>query len=64
MLGETQNQFFITRRALGTWEGQESKPQREMAEYPWFWGWDEEKRDSAGGRELTGDPLERLPLDE
>ncbi len=31
------------------------EPQREKAEYPWFWGWDEEKQDFAGGRDFTGD---------
>ena len=29
--------------------------QRDKSEYPWFWGWDEEKQDFAGAREFTGD---------
>ena len=38
------------------WEKDRGKePKRDKAEYPWFWGWDEEKQDFAGGREFTGD---------
>ena len=32
-----------------------AEPKRDKAEYPWFWGWDEEKQDFAGGREFTGE---------
>jgi len=38
------------------WDKDRGKePQRDKAEYPWFWGWDGEKQDFAGGREFTGD---------
>ena len=38
------------------WDKDRGKePQRDKAEYPWFWGWDEEKQDFAGGRDFTGD---------
>ena len=30
------------------------EPQRDKAEYPWFWGWDEETVDFAGGRAFDG----------
>ena len=32
-----------------------NEPRREKADYPWFWGWDEEKQDFLGGREFTGE---------
>ena len=38
------------------WDKDRGKePQRDKAEYPWFWSWDEEKQDFTGGREFTGD---------
>ena len=30
------------------------EPERPKAEYPWFWGWDEETQDFAGGSEFDG----------
>ncbi|MGA2641063.1 MAG: SAM-dependent DNA methyltransferase, partial [Spirochaetia bacterium] len=31
------------------------EPQRERAEYPWFWAWDGESKDWPGGRQFTGE---------
>jgi hypothetical protein len=31
------------------------EPQRDKAEFPWFWGWDEEAPDWHGGRQFTGE---------
>jgi hypothetical protein len=31
------------------------EPQRDKAEFPWFWEWDEEAPDWHGGRRFTGD---------
>lgn len=38
------------------WDKDRGKePHRDKGEFPWFWGWDEEKQDFTGGREFTGD---------
>lgn len=37
------------------WEKDRGKePSREKADFPWFWGWDEETQDFLGGREFDG----------
>ena len=37
------------------WEKDRGKePQRDKAEFPWFWGWDGELQDFAGGRDFDG----------
>jgi hypothetical protein len=37
------------------WDKDRGKePPREKADFPWFWGWDEETRDFLGGREFDG----------
>jgi hypothetical protein len=47
---------ILRKRVKIKWDKDRGKePQRDKAEYPWFWGWDEEKQDFAGGREFTGD---------
>ena len=45
----------ILRRKVKWDKDRGKEPQRKKAEYPWFWGWDEEKQDFAGGRDFTGD---------
>ncbi|HWA88559.1 MAG TPA: hypothetical protein VG889_00890 [Rhizomicrobium sp.] len=61
---------FITARPLGArganacilrttpkikWDKDRGKePVRDMADYPWFWGWDETTRDFAGGAAFDG----------
>ena len=30
------------------------EPERLKAEYPWFWGWDEQTEDFVGGKEFDG----------
>ena len=47
---------ILRKRVKIKWDKDRGKePQRDKAEYPWFWGWDEAKQDFAGGREFTGD---------
>lgn len=37
------------------WDKDRGKePTRERADFPWFWGWDEETRDFLGGKEFDG----------
>lgn len=37
------------------WDKDRGKePKRDKADYPWFWGWDGEKRDFPGGAEFDG----------
>ncbi len=37
------------------WEKDRGKePVRDKKEFPWFWGWDEQKQDFAGGRDFDG----------
>jgi hypothetical protein len=37
------------------WDKDRGKePTREMADFPWFWGWDESAQDFAGGKEFDG----------
>ena len=47
---------IFRKRVKVKWEKDRGKePVREKKEFPWFWGWDEEKQNFAGGREFTGD---------
>lgn len=54
---------ILRKRVKIKWDKDRGKePQRDKAEYPWFWGWDEEKQDFAGGREFTGDRVNDVHL--
>jgi len=47
---------ILRKRVKIKWDKDRGKePLRDKKEFPWFWGWDEEKQDFAGGREFTGD---------
>jgi hypothetical protein len=35
--------------------GKGKEPQRDKADFPWFWGWDEQAPDWHGGRQFTGE---------
>ncbi len=47
---------ILRKRVKIKWEKDRGKePQRDKKEFPWFWGWDEEKKDFAGvGKEPDG----------
>ena len=47
---------LLRKRVKIKWEKDRGRePERIRQEYPWFWGWDGERHDFAGGREFTGD---------
>ncbi len=47
---------ILRKRVKIKWDKDRGKePQRDKAEYPWFWGWDGAKVDFAGGREFIVD---------
>ena len=46
---------ILRKRVKIKWEKDRGKePSRDKKEFPWFWGWDEEKQDFAGSREFDG----------
>ena len=46
---------ILRKRVKIKWEKDRGKePVRDKKEFPWFWGWDEQKQDFAGGRDFDG----------
>ena len=46
---------ILRKRVKIKWEKDRGKePVRDKKEFPWFWGWDEQKHDFAGGRDFDG----------
>jgi hypothetical protein len=46
---------ILRKRVKIKWDKDRGKePVRDKKEFPWFWGWDEEKQDFAGGRDFDG----------
>ena len=49
------NADILRKRVKMKWEKDRGKePARDKKEFPWCWGWDEEKQDFAGGHEFDG----------
>ena len=46
---------ILRKRVKIKWEKDRGKePERDKKEFPWFWGWDEQKQDFTGGRDFDG----------